>query len=169
MDATERQNEALARGADSAPGSPGLLVMCELAGEEYGLLASRVREIIRHRPTSRVPHAAPYIEGVIDLRGRLVPVFSLHRRLALPAVPAERLKDLVVVVVESAGNLAGLLVDRVTDVVKINEADVEGAGKLKQMKAGAQFLAGAVAVAGRTVALLDLRTLLEGPETGSGA
>jgi purine-binding chemotaxis protein CheW len=139
-----------------------LLVVFHLAGQEFGLLADAVREIIRRRATTRVPHASPYIDGVINLRGRIIPVFNLRRRLGLPPAAADDASaSQAVIVVEYDGNDAGLLVDKVSDVVKIAGSDVDASACRVEAARQTHFLEGTVKLQGRLVTLLRLEPLLE--------
>jgi purine-binding chemotaxis protein CheW len=139
-----------------------LLVVFNLAGQEFGLLADAVREIIRCRATTRVPHASSYIDGVINLRGRIIPVFSLRRRLGLPPATADdAAANQAVIVVELDGNDAGLLVDMVSDVVKIAASDVDTSACRVEAAQRTHFLEGTVKLPGRLVTLLRLEPLLE--------
>ena len=125
-----------------------LLVVFQLMDQEYGLMASKVREIIRNRPTTRVPNASIYIDGVINLRGQIVPVFNLRRRLGMPEAD------------ETDGNDAGLLVDRVTDVTKIESSSIDLTISNIKGLYGKQFVEGTVDLEGRLVTLLKLEQLL---------
>lgn len=138
-----------------------LLVVFRLAGQEYGLLASHVREIIRHRGMTRVPDAPPCILGVFNLRGRIVPLFSLYRRLGLQAMRAEGSQEQAVMVVEYDGNDAGLLVDEVSDVLKIGLDTIDRRATLAESTTGRQFIEGTVIVGERLITLLKLASLLE--------
>jgi purine-binding chemotaxis protein CheW len=147
--------------AKSGAEAYSLLVVFHLAGQEYGLLAGVVREIIRRRATTRVPNAPPCIDGVINLRGRIIPVFNVRRRLALPDGAGDASANQAVIVVECSGNDAGLLVDKVTDVIKISQAAIDSSAR--QVEAGKvkQYIEGTVKLPGRLVTLLKLEPLLE--------
>jgi purine-binding chemotaxis protein CheW len=138
-----------------------LLVVFHLAGQEYGLLANAVREIIRRRATTRVPNSSQFIEGVINLRGRIIPVFSLRRRLGLPEGADDPSANQAVMVVECDGDDAGLLVDMVSDVVKITAAEVDFSARQVEAGRDRQYIEGTVKLPGRLVTLLKLPPLLE--------
>lgn len=137
-----------------------LLVVFQLMDQEYGLMASKVREIIRNRPTTRVPNAGVIIDGVINLRGRIVPVFNMRRRLSLPETDTVDRDKLTVMVVESGGSDAGLLVDRVTDVTKIESSSIDLTISSIKGLYGKQYVEGTVDLDGRLVTLLKLEELL---------
>lgn len=101
----------------------GQLVIFELNGQRYGLPILEVQEIMRMVPVNPVPSASEYLEGVINLRGRVIPVLNLSRRLGLPG--KERDGETRIIVVEQGGRKIGMIVDRVLEVGRYNEADIE--------------------------------------------
>jgi purine-binding chemotaxis protein CheW len=104
------------------------LVVFSLGEEEYALPITQVQEIIRYTEPRAVAADAPWIRGVISLRGKIVPVCDLGARLGLPAELAANAK---IVIVETGGGTAGVIVDEVEEVLTV-EADqldsVPGAG-----------------------------------------
>ncbi|MBI2875374.1 MAG: chemotaxis protein CheW [Candidatus Tectomicrobia bacterium] len=99
------------------------LVVFELAREHYGVNISKVQEIIRSQEITEVPRAPEFIEGVINLRGKITPVVDLRKRFGLSA--GEHSKDARIVVVEVNGHLVGLMVDRVSEVLRVSRECVE--------------------------------------------
>ncbi len=99
------------------------LVVCSLGPEEYGLPIAHVREIVRAVEPRSVVSDVPWMRGVISLRGRLVPVYDLAHKLGLD--PAGRSAPTKIVIVEDAGELAGLLVDDVVEVLTLEETQIE--------------------------------------------
>ncbi|HML78919.1 chemotaxis protein CheW [Geobacter sulfurreducens] len=101
-----------------------LEVLCfRVADETYGIDIMELKEIIKPRETTDVPHSPPFVAGVLSLRGIIIPVFILRERLGLADAVA-RGKERIVVVKHGEG-LCGLLVDEVTQVVKIPVATIE--------------------------------------------
>ncbi len=98
------------------------VVLFEIEGVTYGVEVERVLEIIRRPEVSRVPAALDYVEGVINLRGNVLPVFDLRRRFRLGGDPA-RASHIVVLRVHDA--LAGVSVDGVSQVVRIPIGRIE--------------------------------------------
>ena len=137
-----------------------LLVVFRLLGQEYGLMASSVREIIRNTKRTRVPNSSRYIDGVINLRGRIVPVFNMRRRLSLEEQNLRLSDECTIMVVESDGNDAGLVVDRVADVVKIDDASIDTTVSQIKGLVGNQFIAGTVTMDKRLITMLRLEPLL---------
>lgn len=106
--------------------APAQLVVCALGAEHYGLPVERVREIVRYAPPRPVASELPWMRGVMSLRGRLVPVLDLAVRLGLAAAPAPAPPaSAKVVIVDAAGEPAGMLVDDVVEVRSVDAAQVE--------------------------------------------
>ena len=98
------------------------LVIFGLDREEFGIPIARAREIVRVPEITRVPQAPPHIRGVMNLRGRILPVVEIRTRFGLER--AELTARSRVVVVEAHGRLVGILVDVVSQVVKIGESAI---------------------------------------------
>ena len=104
------------------------LVIFQLAREIYGLDINWVREIITLQEITRVPGAPDFVEGVINLRGHVIPVIDLRKRFGLEAsVDPRRTR---IVVVDVPPHTLGLVVDAVTEVLRIAESVVEPAGNI---------------------------------------
>jgi purine-binding chemotaxis protein CheW len=99
------------------------LLVFELDGAPYALPIERVREIVRLRPITPVPRVPPPVLGVISLRGEIVQVLDLRQALgAACAAPTRRTR--IVVVHGDAGEVAGLLVDTVSEVLRVPESEL---------------------------------------------
>jgi purine-binding chemotaxis protein CheW len=135
------------------------ILIFELGGQRYGLPALDVREIVRAVPPVPLPGAPAVVEGVINLHGKIVPVFDLRRRFRLPAKPPEHTDHLVIA--RAAGRLLALRVDRALDLARIAADDVEELRGLSGAERAAR-------VAKRLDGLLvvyDLRDLLSTAES----
>src|SRR5437588_10594891 len=102
------------------------ILVFEVDGRRYGLPASEVQELLRAVAIVPLPLAGPAVEGVVNLRGRVVPVFDLRVRLGLPAravAPSDHL-----IVAQSGGRLVALRVDRALDLVQL-DAEPGAAGE----------------------------------------
>lgn len=86
-----------------------------IASEMYALSIQDISEVIRMQEITDVPNTANYVKGVINLRGRIVPVVSLHGRLSMPEVPYS--KSTRIVVVNYGDEVVGLIVDQVHKVI----------------------------------------------------
>src|ERR1051325_1604226 len=85
------------------------LVSFHIAGEEFGLDILRVQEIIRIQELTRVPNSPNFVDGVINLRGKVIPVVALRKRFGMEEIPHD--KQTRIVVVEVKGNVLGFIVD----------------------------------------------------------
>lgn len=104
------------------------LVVFDLAGQQYGVDISTVREIIRMTEITHVPDAPPSIEGVINLRGGVIPVVDLRKRFGLRVTrPTDQSR---VLVVELEGDNVGVVVDRVDEVLRIPASSIEDTASL---------------------------------------
>ncbi len=129
--------------------------------EEYALDIMRIKEIINPVPITRVPRAPAFVEGIIELRGAFLPVVDLRKRFGLPERAAGRETKYVIVSLE--GRVVGLVVDRVTEVSRI---DAEQIGEPPEMAVGrqARLFAGAIKSGDRILMLLDLDAVLSPAE-----
>jgi len=112
------------RVAEPAPtAAPIELLTFDMAGEHYALAIDQVVEIVEPRVETRIPNVAAGVVGVISLRGTIVTILDVRRKLGHPA--AERAPGARIIVVESNGETTGFLVDRVSRVVKIDPSKLE--------------------------------------------
>ena len=98
------------------------LVCFRMGGEEFGLSIMRVREIVRPLKVARVPRAPSFVEGVVNLRGTILPVIDLRRRLGVPPVEDERRTRFLVVALRESTVL--FIVDAVNEVVHASRDQV---------------------------------------------
>jgi len=136
------------------------LVSFHLGGEEFGLDILRVQEIIRVQPLTRVPNSPDFIAGVMNLRGKIIPVVGLRRRFGLEEIPAD--KQTRIVVVETKGAVLGFIVDAVSEVLRIPAHIIEPPptlGKTEQ-----EFVSGVGKLDERLLILLDVDRLMSDAE-----
>jgi len=102
------------------------LTFC-LAEEEYGIGILKIKEIIGMMPITAVPQVPDFVKGVINLRGKVIPVIDLRLRFGIPAMDYTDRSCIVVVEMkgESGTVLIGIVVDAVSEVLNIKEADIE--------------------------------------------
>jgi purine-binding chemotaxis protein CheW len=141
--------------------------------ETFGLPIAMVREIVRVPEITGVPNAPDYIEGVINLRGRIIPVVDLRKRFGERAGEADKRHRIVVVEMEHRA--IGLLVHSASEVLKIPPSEIEAPQNVFQ-EGELGYISGVAKLKGRLVILLDLGRLLERGElrgleeiAGSGA
>ena len=137
------------------------LITFQLGSQSFGFDILAIREIRAWTPTTRLPHVPEYVTGVVNLRGTVLPVMDLASRLGWKRVtPTERH---VIIVTEVEGQLRGLIVDSVSDIVTIESDDVQPATS-NINKTVARCLEGMVTIEERMVMVLDLSGLMEDVE-----
>jgi purine-binding chemotaxis protein CheW len=104
-------------------GEPLQLVSFNVGSEEFGVDVLKVQEINRMVEITRVPQAPRYVEGVINLRGRVIPIIDLRKRFNLES--REHDKNTRIVVVDIDGNSIGLVVDSVSEVLRLPSSCIE--------------------------------------------
>ena len=140
------------------------LVAFQLGEETYGVDISQVEEIIRLQPITKVPGAPDFVEGVINLRGRVIPVIDLRKRFHLP--PREETKNTRIVVVEVPPNTVGMIVDAVDEVLRISEEKIE-APSLIISSIDTEYIKGVGKLENKLLILLDLSKVLTREEKGA--
>ncbi|MCH7575563.1 MAG: chemotaxis protein CheW [Candidatus Marinimicrobia bacterium] len=128
------------------------LVIFKLAEGSFGLDIRFVREINRLMEVTPIPTAPEYVEGIMNLRGAVVPVVSLGLRFGLEK--SETTKDSRIVVIESNQNLLGLVVDEVSEVLRLPSSDVESSDNMAMGGVNVDFIEGVGKVDGRLILLL---------------
>ena len=137
------------------------LVTVRLGPEEFGLDVFAVHEILRYSEPTPVPRAPEFVEGVIDVRGTLVPVVDMRRRFELAEAPVN--DETRVVLVEHGGERLGLVVDAVTEVLRVPETAVsEPPAYIRGL--AAEFVRGIVRLEARLVVLIDIERILSSQE-----
>ncbi len=127
-------------------------------GEEYGVPIRQVQEIVRVGNITMVPNSPEYMEGVISLRGSVLPVLNLRKRLRLSA--SKMSKSSRIVVTEIGDKVIGLLVDSVSHVVKLLPGSVENAPE-EVLEVDTDYITGVGKLNERLIILLDLEKLLK--------
>jgi purine-binding chemotaxis protein CheW len=133
-----------------------------LAGEHYGLDILKVREIVAMIDITPVPRTPAVIRGVVNLRGRVVPVVDLRRKFDLPSIEPDALA--CIIVVDLGRNELGIMVDRVCDVLDIAEEAI-GEAPAFGMAVDTSFLLGISMDGSELTILLDIDKLLSAHET----
>ena len=149
------------------------LVTFKVGGEEFGLDVFQVHEILRFTEPTPMPKAPAFVEGVLDVRGTLVPVVDLRKRFEVHELRYD--DDTRIVLVDFQGERLGLVVDEVSEVMRVPETAVSPPPQYVKGLA-AEFIRGIVRMENRLVVLLDLERILSSQERmqlvfafGSGA
>lgn len=137
------------------------LVSFTLDKEEFGIDILKVQEINRTPNITRVPNCPDFIEGVINLRGRIVPIIDLRKRFGMRAT--EQNKDTRIIVVEVLSKVVGFIVDSVSEVLRIPHSVIDAPPALV---AGirAEFIEGIGKLENRLLILLNLEKILSSTE-----
>ncbi len=133
------------------------LATFQLDREEYGLPVRLVQEIIRVRQITQVPKAPRPIKGVINLRGRIIPVIDLRRQLGLGDVELRHATRIVVVTFED--RLLGLLVDSAQQVLRVPVSSIEAAPE-EVVEIDSNYIRGVAKLEDRLIILIDLASVL---------
>ncbi len=132
-------------------------VTCRVGNEEFAIEVLSVQEIIYAVDVTRVPKSPAYVEGVINLRGQIVPVLEMRRRLGMPrATPTAKSR---IVMVKERTRLIGLSVDSVSEVVRIPRSAIHPPPSLGTM-AGGEFVQYVGRVGDRLLTVLNLQRLI---------
>ena len=135
------------------------LVGFKLGSELFGVDILMVQEIIRSAPITPVPNSPDFVDGVINLRGGIIPVVDLRRRLNVATEDAAINKDWVVIL-EIEGRVTGFIVDRVTEVLKISENSIEAAPEIISAGLESQYVRGVCEIGDKLLVLLDFQRIL---------
>jgi purine-binding chemotaxis protein CheW len=134
------------------------IVGFQIGRETYGVPITSLHEIVRVPEITAVPDAPDYMEGVINLRGKIVSVIDLRKRLGAKDVVSSRRNRILVV--EHNGRLCGLMVDSASEVLKVPTSDIEPSSAVFQ-DGGLNCVTGLGKYRGRLIVLLDMARLLE--------
>lgn len=132
------------------------IVACTLENEEYAVDIRAVQEIIRILDITRVPRAPEFLEGVVNLRGMVIPVMDLRRRFGLPL--RQNTDSTRIIIVKWQEIIVGLIVDGVSEVLRLEAAAIEPPPSLEQKNATC-FL-GVGKINSRLLILLNLDRIL---------
>ncbi|MBI5306330.1 chemotaxis protein CheW [Candidatus Wolfebacteria bacterium] len=156
------------------------IVIFELDKEEYAALITDIQEIIKIPEITPIPNAPLFISGILNLRGKIVVVIDLEKRFSLAR--EQKIKPEHIIIVETGDNIFGIIVDKVSEVLKVPLSTIQPAPSLVSSKIKADYLKGVVAIGGTTgeiavkavgiknnqetriLILLDLKKMLEEKE-----
>lgn len=159
-DTSTRQSKSAARETGQAHEELLQFVGFHVGGEEFVINILRVQEIIRTQQLTRVPNSPECMEGVMNLRGKIIPVIALRKRFGLEE--AEPDKQNRIVVVEIQGTVLGFAVDAVSEVLRIPADTVDPPPRLNPVER--EYVAGVGKLGDRLLILLDTDRLLTTPE-----
>jgi len=138
------------------------LVIFSLLGEEFGVSIHDVREIISNTQITPVPQAPSFVEGVINLRGQIIPVVDLRKRFNLEE--NDHKEDVKVVIIEVEDNILGLIVDSVSEVLNIPSDSINPPPALVANGIGAEYIKGIGQYNDKMIILIDLQKVFSAEE-----
>ncbi len=137
------------------------MISFAISEEDYGVDIQTVKEVIRHREITRLPKAPPFVKGVINLRGDVIPIVDLRERFGMEQ---QEYTDMTrVMVVEVGGRSIGMVVDSVSHVLRIEQDQIEPpppcVGKISE-----EYIRGVGKVAEKLIVLLNIDKILSEDE-----
>ncbi len=141
------------------------LVSFNLGAEEFGVDIAAVQEIVRMPEITKVPRSPDFVEGVVNLRGKIIPVVDLRKRFRLSV--GEATKSTRIIIVTVAKRTVGMIVDAVSEVLRLDVASVEPTPDMVATQVDSAFLKGIAKLEGRLLILLDLDLILNQEEAGA--
>jgi purine-binding chemotaxis protein CheW len=142
------------------------LVLFKLSGEEFGVDIGEVREIIKMESITKIPNTADYIVGAINLRGAIITVINLAKKLGLESRQSD--KNTRIIVIELKNSVVGMIVDSATEVLRLRGDQFQPTpqiiGSQSQKRVNSAFIAGIGTLKDRMIILLDLKKVIESKE-----
>ena len=138
------------------------LVSFSLDNEEYGVDVLKVREIIRMPVITRVPNTPHYVQGVINLRGKVIPIIFMRTRFGLASAGHD--KRTRIMVMDVSGDLMGFVVDAVSEVIRISSSEIQPSPAIMTSGIDQECISGVINQAERLLVLLNLENMFSPEE-----
>lgn len=138
------------------------LVSFHLDNEEYGVEVLKVREIIRMVNITHMPNTPSYIDGIINLRGKVIPIISMRRRFGL--MDMENNNQTRVIIMDVGGEMLGFTVDAVSEVIRVSASEIQPSPSVATNGIGQEYIAGVINHAERLLVLLNLDLMFSNEE-----
>jgi len=136
-----------------------------LSNEEYGVEVLKVREIIRMPSITKMPNTPDYVEGIINLRGKVIPIISMRRRFGLPE--SDHDGHTRIMVMDVAGGLTGFIVDGVSEVIRIHSDEIQPPPPMVSGSIDQDFITGVFNHADRLLIIMDVDRMFSQDERES--
>ncbi|MBK5934000.1 CheW protein [Rhodovulum imhoffii] len=133
------------------------VVTFSVAGQSYCLDIQSIREIRRWSPVTALPHAPADVLGVMNLRGSVIPIYDLAARFGLDNIRQSERNVIIVVALE--GNIVGLLVEAVSEVLSVSRADIQPTPDIRS-EATRRCITGVISVNGDMIRMADLKAVI---------
>ncbi|MDD2366805.1 MAG: chemotaxis protein CheW [Desulfuromonadaceae bacterium] len=142
------------------------LVSFMLADEEYGVEVLKVREIIRMPSITKMPNVPQHVEGIINLRGKVIPIISMRRRFNL--MENENSNQTRIIIMDVSGTLTGFIVDSVSEVIRIHSSEIQPPPSMVMSSGvGQEFITGVFNHAERLLIIMDIDRMFSDDERDS--
>jgi purine-binding chemotaxis protein CheW len=138
------------------------LVSFHLDNEEYGVEVLKVREIIRMINITHMPNTPPYVEGIINLRGKVIPIISMRKRFGL--MESEANSQTRIIIMDVGGELLGFTVDAVSEVIRISASEIQPSPTMAAGGIDQEFISGVTNHGERLLVLLNLDLMFSSEE-----
>ncbi|HLP18080.1 MAG TPA: chemotaxis protein CheW [Bacteroidota bacterium] len=138
------------------------LVSFNIGEEDFGVDIVKVQEIIRMLNVTQVPNSPSYVDGVINLRGKVIPVIDLRSRIGMPRIA--HTKNTRIVVIELVGKTVGFVVDAVSEVLRIPKSVTEPPPQTVMQNMKTDYITSVAKLEDRLLILLDLEKILSDGE-----
>ncbi len=139
-------------------------IVVKIGGEQYGLNISYVDNIVRMQKITRVPKAPHYYVGVINLRGEIVPVMSVRRKMGLEDDVYTNKSRIIILKLENLG-LIGIIVDEVKEVINLGESDIDRNVSNANRRADANYINGIGKDGDELVSIFEISSIVGEVET----
>lgn len=133
-------------------------VIFKIDNEEYGLEIMRVNIIEKYQDPVKVPNTPEYIEGIINLRGEVIPIYNLRKKFSLPK--KETTEDTMIIITKTMDVKVGFIVDAVVEIKVIDEDNIESAPKMVTGNGMRKYIKSVAKFDSRLVVLLDADMML---------
>ena len=138
------------------------LVSFNLGPEEYAVEVLKVREIIRMSTITHIPNTPPSVEGIINLRGKVIPIISLRNRFSMEG--SENDQHTRIIVMDIGGKLMGFIVDGVSEVIRISSGEIQPPPAMVAGGVDQDFICGVIQHADQLLLMLQLDRMFSSEE-----
>jgi purine-binding chemotaxis protein CheW len=141
------------------------LVSFMLDREEYGVEVLKVREIIRMPTITKMPNAAQYVEGIINLRGKVIPIISMRKRFG--GLECENGNQTRIIIMDVASGMTGFIVDGVSEVIRVRSSEIQPPPSMVSGGIGQEFITGVFNRTDKLLIIIDVNRMFSEDEQAS--
>lgn len=138
------------------------VVIFSLADEEFGVNIVEVKEIIKVEEVTRIPNSPDYVTGILNLRGSIVLVVDLAKKVSLPTKDVD--KDTRIIILEIEGTTVGMIVDNVSEVLRLPADKIDNTPAAIKSQVNSDYIEGVGIIGERLIILLDLLKVMDATE-----